>query len=148
MVKVVDRVHMSVDRLGVLGPPWTDGVADRGCQSVVARSPEYGLRPLRCTKAHRRGRNRERRARGARLGPHRSSGRRHGGTIWCSVCLFVCVACFRSLPLGAEDFENLQELDVQDFEQQIVGEQGKWSLTILILCVLFLSLVSILACML
>ncbi len=41
------------------------------------------------------------------------------------IYLFVCVACFRSLPLGAEDFENLQELDVQDFEQQLVGEQGK-----------------------
>jgi hypothetical protein len=29
------------------------------------------------------------------------------------------------MPLGAEDVENLQELDVQDFEQQLVGEQGK-----------------------
>jgi hypothetical protein len=28
------------------------------------------------------------------------------------------------MPLGAEDVENLQELDVQDFEQQLVGEQG------------------------
>jgi hypothetical protein len=28
------------------------------------------------------------------------------------------------LVLGAEDFKNLQELDVQDFEQQLVGEQG------------------------
>jgi hypothetical protein len=26
------------------------------------------------------------------------------------------------LPLGAEDFKNLQELDVQDFEQQLAGE--------------------------
>jgi hypothetical protein len=26
----VDRVHVSVDRLGVLGPPWTDTGADRG----------------------------------------------------------------------------------------------------------------------
>jgi hypothetical protein len=26
----MDRVHVSVDRLGVLGPPWTDGDADRG----------------------------------------------------------------------------------------------------------------------
>jgi hypothetical protein len=42
-----------------------------------------------------------------------------------TVCLFDCVACFRSLLLGAEDFENLQELNVQDFEQQIAGEQGK-----------------------
>jgi hypothetical protein len=34
-------------------------------------------------------------------------------------------ACFRSLSLGAKDFENIQELDVQDFEQQQTGEQGK-----------------------
>jgi hypothetical protein len=26
----VDRVHVSVDRPGVLGPPWTDGSANRG----------------------------------------------------------------------------------------------------------------------
>jgi hypothetical protein len=42
----------------------TDGTA--------VRSPELSLRPLRCTKAHRRGRKRERGARGARLEPHRS----------------------------------------------------------------------------
>jgi hypothetical protein len=35
------------------------------------------------------------------------------------------IACFRSLSLGAEDFENLQELDFQDFEQQPAEEQGK-----------------------
>jgi hypothetical protein len=29
------------------------------------------------------------------------------------------------LSLGADDFENLQELDFQDFEQQLAGEQGK-----------------------
>jgi hypothetical protein len=28
--KLVDRVHVSVDRPGVLGPPWTDGGTDRG----------------------------------------------------------------------------------------------------------------------
>jgi hypothetical protein len=28
--KSVDRVHVSVDRPGVLGPPWTDAGADRG----------------------------------------------------------------------------------------------------------------------
>jgi hypothetical protein len=28
--KPVDRVHISVDRSGVLGPPWTDTGADRG----------------------------------------------------------------------------------------------------------------------
>jgi hypothetical protein len=26
----MDRVHASMDRPGVLGPPWTDGGADRG----------------------------------------------------------------------------------------------------------------------
>jgi hypothetical protein len=62
----------------VRGPPWTDGGTDRRRGSVAARSPEYGLRPLWCTKAHRRGRQRERGARGSRLGPHRSSG---GGVV-------------------------------------------------------------------
>jgi hypothetical protein len=28
--KFVDRVHVSMDRPGVLGPPWTNGGADRG----------------------------------------------------------------------------------------------------------------------
>jgi hypothetical protein len=53
---------------------------------------------------------------------------------------FACVACFWSLPLGAEDFKNLQELNVQDFELQLAGEQGKWPLTILTLCAIFFSL--------
>jgi hypothetical protein len=30
MDKSVDRVHVSVDRPGVLGPPWTDAGVDRG----------------------------------------------------------------------------------------------------------------------
>jgi hypothetical protein len=30
-----------------------------------------------------------------------------------------------SLSLGANDFENLQELDFQEFEQQPMEEQGK-----------------------
>jgi hypothetical protein len=30
---------------------------------------------------------------------------------------FACVAYVWLLPLGTEDFENLQELDIQDFEQ-------------------------------
>jgi hypothetical protein len=30
MYKAVDRVHASVDRLGALSPPWTDGGADSG----------------------------------------------------------------------------------------------------------------------
>jgi hypothetical protein len=56
-----------------------------------------------------------------------------------TVYLFACVACFRSLSLSADDFENLQELDTQDFERQQAGEQGKWPLTILMLCAFFLS---------
>jgi hypothetical protein len=59
----MDRVHASVDRLGALGPQWTDGGADRG-------GPGHGGA---LTGAHRRGRKRERGARGARLGPQRSS---------------------------------------------------------------------------
>jgi hypothetical protein len=39
--------------------------------------------------------------------------------------LFACITCFRLLSLGVDDFEKLQELDVQDFEQQQVGEQEK-----------------------
>jgi hypothetical protein len=35
------------------------------------------------------------------------------------------IACFQWLSLGANDFENIQELDFQDFEQQLAGEQGK-----------------------
>jgi hypothetical protein len=65
----------AMDRAGALGPPWTDSGADRGGgRCVAAWSPELGLRLLRCAKAHRRGRNRERSARGARLGLHRGSG--------------------------------------------------------------------------
>jgi hypothetical protein len=47
------------------------------------------------------------------------------GIVWCTVYLFACVPYFRSLPLGAEDFGNLQELDFQDFEQQPAGEEGR-----------------------
>jgi hypothetical protein len=43
------------------------------------------------------------------------------GTIY----LFVAIAYFRSLSLGANDFGNIQELDFQDFELQPAGEQGK-----------------------
>jgi hypothetical protein len=34
------------------------------------------------------------------------------------------ITCFRLLSLAAKDFGNLQELDIQDFEQQLAGEQG------------------------
>jgi hypothetical protein len=43
-------------------------------EGTVARSPELGLRPLRCAKARWQGRKRGRGAQGARLRPHRSSG--------------------------------------------------------------------------
>jgi hypothetical protein len=39
--------------------------------------------------------------------------------------LFACIACFRSLSLGIDDFENLHELDEQEFEKQLVGNLGK-----------------------
>jgi hypothetical protein len=35
------------------------------------------------------------------------------------------IPCFWSLLLGADDYENIQELDLQDFEHQLVGQQGK-----------------------
>jgi hypothetical protein len=47
--------------------------------------------------------------------------------------LFAYIA-FWSLSLDANNFKNLQELNIQDFEQQQAEEQGKWLLTILILC--------------
>jgi hypothetical protein len=47
---------------------------DRSHRNAATRSPEYGLRPLQCTKVHRRGRKRERGARGSQLRPHQSSG--------------------------------------------------------------------------
>jgi hypothetical protein len=37
----------------------------------------------------------------------------------CYLYLFTCITYFRSLSLGVDDFENLQELDEQDFEQQV-----------------------------
>jgi hypothetical protein len=70
-VNIVHRVHAR----------WTGAsrAVHRGptvarTEGTVARSPELGLRPLRCAKARRRGRKRGRGARGTRLGPHRSSG--------------------------------------------------------------------------
>jgi hypothetical protein len=53
MVNPVHQVHVSVDRPGVLGPPWTDAGADRGHGGALTM---------------------ERGARGTRLGSHRSSG--------------------------------------------------------------------------
>jgi hypothetical protein len=70
-VNPVHRVHAwwtGAGRAVHHGPTvaWTEGTA--------ARSPEPSLRPLRCTEARRRGRNRERETWGTRLGPHRGSG--------------------------------------------------------------------------
>jgi hypothetical protein len=39
--------------------------------------------------------------------------------------LLFTIAYFWPLSLGADDFENLQELDIQDSEQQLAREQGK-----------------------
>jgi hypothetical protein len=56
----------------------------KGGRGTAARSPKLSLRPLRCGKAHRRGRKRERGARGAQLGPHQSSGSAvEAGRRWC-----------------------------------------------------------------
>jgi hypothetical protein len=44
------------------------------------------------------------------------------------VVLFIylfAIAYFWSLSLGTNDFGYLEELDYQDIEQQLVGEQGK-----------------------
>jgi hypothetical protein len=41
------------------------------------------------------------------------------------VIYLFAIDCFRSLSLGADDFENLPEPDFQEFEQQPAGEQGK-----------------------
>jgi hypothetical protein len=80
-VNPVHRVHAR----------WTgaDWAVHRGptvvrTEGTVARSPKLGLRPLRCAKAHRRGRKMERGARGTRLGSHRSSGgAMEAGRWWC-----------------------------------------------------------------
>jgi hypothetical protein len=53
-------------------------------EGTVARSPELGLRPLWCAKAHRQGRIMERGVRGTRLGSHQSSGDAvEPGRWWC-----------------------------------------------------------------
>jgi hypothetical protein len=56
------------------------------------------------------------------------------GTVWCIV-LFILVllisgCCYY---LDVVNFGNLQDLQEEDFEQLQAGEQGKCSLTILIL---------------
>jgi hypothetical protein len=57
MVKSVDRVHARWTGAGRAVHRGPTVVRTKG---TVARSPELGLRPLRCMEARRRGRNRER----------------------------------------------------------------------------------------
>jgi hypothetical protein len=45
MDKYVDRVHVSVDRPGVLGPPWTDTGADRGRGGALIGEGSTGSSP-------------------------------------------------------------------------------------------------------
>jgi hypothetical protein len=59
----MDRVHISVDRLGVLGPPWTDAGALTEARPLAA--------PVR--QSSPAGAQNGEGARGARLGPHRGS---------------------------------------------------------------------------
>jgi hypothetical protein len=84
--KFMDRVHVSVDRPGVLGPPRTDGGMDRGGAGARWRAHRSSAfyRGRGSAKARRRGRKRERGARGAQLEPHRSSGGAvEAGRRWC-----------------------------------------------------------------
>jgi hypothetical protein len=53
--KSVDRVHVSVDRPGVLGPPWTDAVVNRWHDSALTgawppAAPVHGSSPARAQK--------------------------------------------------------------------------------------------------
>jgi hypothetical protein len=71
--------------------PWTGracsvhrGPTPAQTTGTTACSPELDLRPFRCAEARRRGCNRERSARGTRLGPHRgSSGVEEDERRWC-----------------------------------------------------------------
>jgi hypothetical protein len=68
---------------------WPDRAVHRGptvarTEGTVERSPELGLRSLRCAKTRRRGRKMGREARGTRLGSHWSSGGAvEAGRRWC-----------------------------------------------------------------
>jgi hypothetical protein len=81
MVNPVHRVHA---RWTGAGQAVHRGPTVARTEGTAARSPEHGLRPLRCMEAHRRGRKMERGVRGTRLGSHRSSGGAvEGGRQWC-----------------------------------------------------------------
>jgi hypothetical protein len=80
-VNPVDRVHA---RWTGAGRAVHRGPTVVRTEGTVARSPELGLRPLWCTEARRRGRNRERETWGSRLGPHRGlGGTEEAGRRWC-----------------------------------------------------------------
>jgi hypothetical protein len=88
----VDRVHISVDRPGVLGPPWTDGGADRGgariqrCADLSSASGRSDAPKLTGGGAKGREEHGELGSglTGARLRPHRSSGGAvEAGRRWC-----------------------------------------------------------------
>jgi hypothetical protein len=57
---------------------------------------------------------------------------------------FVLVVSGRRYYLDAVNFRNLQDLQEEDFEQQLVGNQGKCSLIILIV---YFSLSTLDSCM-
>jgi hypothetical protein len=81
MDKSVDQVHVCVDRLGVLGPPWINVGADRGHSGALT-----GAWPL-ATPVHQSspaGAQNRGGARGTRLGSHRSLGSaEEAGRRWC-----------------------------------------------------------------
>jgi hypothetical protein len=66
----MDRVHISVDRPGALGPPWTDAGAYNRHGGALTRARPPAAPVHQSSPA---GRKTERGARGARLGPHRGS---------------------------------------------------------------------------
>ncbi len=77
----MDRVHVSVDRPGALGPPWTDASADNGHGGVLTGA-QPSAAPVR--QSSPAGAQNGEGGTGARLGPHRGSngveedGRRRG----------------------------------------------------------------------
>jgi hypothetical protein len=67
----MDRVHVSMDRLGVLSPPWNDVGADRGHGGTLPRAWPLAAPVRQSSPAG--GQNGEG-ARGTQLGSHRSLG--------------------------------------------------------------------------
>jgi hypothetical protein len=79
--KSVDWVHVSVDRPGVLGPPWTDTSADRGHGGTLTEAwPPAAPVRLSSPAGAQNGEG----ARESRLRPHQSSGDTvEAGRWWC-----------------------------------------------------------------